>query len=172
MPSHECARAREWASLRLDSQLSDFESMLLEAHLARCPECRAFAASVTGLTGTLRGAPLEEASFAIQLPRRSGARIYGLRAVSAAAVVAAVGLSGLISLNLSASRAPSASAHVDRQVIGLKDRQLEELDTGGRTTVTAVRPNLAAAERLTVGSGAPSRHRRATVSATRLPVNG
>jgi hypothetical protein len=171
IPSHECVRAREWASLRLDAQLSDFESVLLDAHLVRCPECRAFAASVTGLTGTLRGAPLEEASIAIQVPRRSGARIYGLRAASAAAVVAAVGLSGLVGLNLSASRAPSAAVGVDRAVMGLKERQLERLDTAGRRA-RAIPLGLAAAEQATVGGAvAITAHRPAGATKT-SPASG
>jgi predicted anti-sigma-YlaC factor YlaD len=60
LPSDECARACEWVSLRLDSQLSDFEEVLLEAHLERCPDCRACAETTTRLTEILRATPLEE----------------------------------------------------------------------------------------------------------------
>ena len=34
-----CERARAWASLRLDAELSEFEDALLTAHLRRCSAC-------------------------------------------------------------------------------------------------------------------------------------
>lgn len=164
----ECARAGQWISLCLDAQLSDFESALLEAHLARCPDCRAFAQTAAGLTQMLRAAPLEECSFSLQVPHRRGVRANGLRVVSAAAVAAVIGLSGSTSLNLSASRTPSASVRVDREVIGLKDRQLSELDaTGVRKAARTVAQGVAAAEQVTVGAE-PS---RPGAIARRLPVN-
>src|SRR4029079_2574217 len=102
-PPDECSRAREWVSLRLDGQLSELEEMLLDAHLGRCAECRTVSTAVSGLTTALRAAPLEEPAFVFQPARRNRGRI-ALRAVSAAAVVAVVGLSGLVSLQLSSSR--------------------------------------------------------------------
>jgi hypothetical protein len=152
IPSDECVRACGWISLRLDEQLSDFESVLLDAHLARCSDCRAFAGGVTAMTAALREAPLEEPSVGFQVPRRNAGRLLGLRAVSAAAVAAAVGLSGLVGLELSTGRAPTTAVRFDRNVIGLKDRQLQELDMAGRRAARAVAPGLAAAEQLTVGS--------------------
>ena len=150
IPADECARAREWASLRLDGQLSDFEEVLLEAHLARCPDCRAFAATTAALTGTLRAAPLEQPSFSFEAPRRSRTRTVGLRAVSAAAAVAVVGLSGLVSLHLSTSRAPGATVRSPNEVIGLKERLREQLDGTGRTLRPQIRPSLV--EQATFGS--------------------
>jgi predicted anti-sigma-YlaC factor YlaD len=151
IPADECARAREWASLRLDGQLSDFEEVLLEAHLARCPDCRAFAATTAALTGTLRAAPLEQPSFTFEAPRRSRARTVGLRAVSAAAAVAVVGLSGLVSLQLSAGRSRPGST-AERKVIGLKERQMDELGGLAQRAHRQIRPSLAAAEQVTVGA--------------------
>ena len=49
-----CARARFWASLRVDGELSELEGALLDAHLGRCADCSAYAA---GVTGDDRGAP-------------------------------------------------------------------------------------------------------------------
>ena len=149
LPSDECARAREWASLRLDAQLSDFEEVLLEAHLARCADCRAFSATTSSLTGALRSAPLEQPTFAFETPRTTRGRTVALRAVSAAAAIAVVGISGLVSLQLSASRArPGASA--ERRVIGLKERQMNELAGLAQRAHREVRPSLA--EQVTVGS--------------------
>lgn len=151
LPSDECAHVCEWVSLRLDSQLSDFEDVLLEAHLERCPDCCAFAETMTQLTEILRATPLEEPTFAFQLPRRSGAWAHGLRAASAVAALAIVGLSGLVSLQLSTSRVPGVPASADRALIGLKELQMEQLDGAGRKASREVRPSLAAAEQVTVG---------------------
>src|SRR3982750_544252 len=114
IPSDECERVCEWASLRLDDQLSDFEEVLLEAHLARCAGCRDFAASVLGLTQALRAAELEQPAFAFDPPRCTRGATYALRAVSAAAAIAVVGVSGLVSLQLSGSRARPGAATVPR----------------------------------------------------------
>jgi hypothetical protein len=152
IPSDECVRACEWVSLRLDEQLSDFESVLLDAHLARCSDCRAFADGAAAMTAALRTAPLAEPSVGFQVPRRNAGRLLGLRAVSVAAAAAVVGLSGLVGLELSNGRAPSAAVRFDRNVIGLKDRQLQELDTAGRRAARVVAPGLAAAEQMTMRS--------------------
>src|SRR5262245_41573596 len=149
IPSDECARACEWASLRLDDQLSEFEEVLLDAHLARCDDCRGFAASVSELTLALRCAPPEQPELAFEAPRRTRGRTVGLRAVSAAAVVAVVGVSSLVSLQLSTSRARPSATALERKVIGLKERQMNEL-MGATPTPVFVRHGLAAAEQVTV----------------------
>jgi predicted anti-sigma-YlaC factor YlaD len=155
IPADECARASEWVSLRLDGQLSEFEELLLEAHLDRCPDCKAFAANVAGLTNMLRATSLEQPSVTFEAPRRTRARAVGLRAVSAAAAVAVVGLSGIVSLQLSASRPrPGASAAAERKLIGLKERQMDELNGLAQRVNRHVRPSLASAEQVTVGTPA------------------
>jgi hypothetical protein len=155
IPSDECARASEWASLRLDAQLSDFEEVLLEAHLAHCADCRAFTASIAGLTGVLRAAAPEQPTFAFEAPRRARSRTVTLRAVSAAAAVAVVGVSGLVSLQLSASRPGPGATAIERKVIGLKERQMDDLIGGTKRPRTLVRQGLAAAEQVIVGSQPP-----------------
>ncbi len=166
IPADECVRACEWLSLRLDAQLSDFELLLLDTHLAQCGECRAFAGGVTAFTEALRAAPLEESSLEFEFPRRRAVRMLGLRAVSAAAIAAVFGLSGLVSLELSDRKAPSAAVRFDPAVIGLKERQLQELDNAGRRGARAIAPGLAAAEKVTFGKvvapGPRSSGRRAT----------
>lgn len=54
-----CERAREWASLRLDGELSLLEDELLERHLEVCEACDAFEAGVRSTTTLLRTAPVE-----------------------------------------------------------------------------------------------------------------
>jgi|SRR5512132_4027777 anti-sigma factor RsiW len=82
----QCERARECASLRLDGELSEFESALLNAHLARCEACRAFADELVGVTTVLREAPLETLERPVALPTRR--RISARRPVEIAAAAA------------------------------------------------------------------------------------
>jgi ferric-dicitrate binding protein FerR (iron transport regulator) len=161
IPSDECARAAEWVSLRLDRQLSDFEEVLLEAHLARCPDCEAVAASMIGLTRALRSTPLERPAFAFEAPRRARGHAIGLLAASAAAAAAVVGLSGLISLQISSERV-RLGATSDPRVISLKERQMNELNGPLKRANTGVRPSLA--ERVTIGATptSPARNARST----------
>lgn len=103
-----CDRAREYASLRLDGELSDFERALLDSHLDRCPSCRAFADDLVSVTDRLRAAPLEQPSIAVTLPRR---RFVALRNVqvsaAAAAVVSVVGIGALFGMLQSNATAPT-----------------------------------------------------------------
>ena len=92
-----CERARTYASLRLDGELSDFEHALLESHLAGCGACRAFAADVTALTGELRSARYERLERPLQLPVRVRAGLRRLQVGAAAAVlVTVIGAGSLI----------------------------------------------------------------------------
>jgi hypothetical protein len=156
IPSDECARACEWASLRLDDQLSDFEEVLLEAHLARCAECHDFAVSISAVTQSLRSAELQQPTFAFDPPRSARGRTFALRAVSAAAAVAVVGVSGLVSLQVSASRPSPGATPLERRVIGLKEHQMDELTRATRRPSSGVRRNLAAAEGVLVGRRPPA----------------
>lgn len=49
-----CERARQWASLRADGELSELESALLDAHLACCDACRSFARGAALVAAALR----------------------------------------------------------------------------------------------------------------------
>ena len=87
--SQTCERAREWVSLRLDGELSELESALLEAHLNRCAPCAAFAADVEGATLELRSAPLERLEQPVVLPLRRPARTVRVVQLGAAAALVA-----------------------------------------------------------------------------------
>ena len=54
-----CRRVRAQVSLRLDSELSQLETRMLEVHLGRCASCSEYAADVERFTADLRSAPLE-----------------------------------------------------------------------------------------------------------------
>lgn len=84
---YSCDRAREAASCVLDSELSPFETRLLEAHLELCPACAAFQASVAATALELRAAPLVRLERPITLPRRRALR--PLQGSAAAAMAAA-----------------------------------------------------------------------------------
>ena len=53
-----CERARTWASLALDQELSELERRLLRAHLADCESCESFLVTAREVTHELRAAPL------------------------------------------------------------------------------------------------------------------
>jgi predicted anti-sigma-YlaC factor YlaD len=85
-----CARARFWASLRVDGELSELEGALLDAHLARCDECRAVATGFGAATALLRETtPARVTPVAVKLPRRHG-RLLATIAVAALLVVGMV----------------------------------------------------------------------------------
>jgi predicted anti-sigma-YlaC factor YlaD len=110
----KCERARQWASLRADGELSEFEGLLLAAHLSRCSECRAFRRDVDRMAAALRGSPLEQPSFPIDVPgrRRLGARVVHIGSAAAAAALAlAVVLTGGLSTIAGSTRthAPSGA---------------------------------------------------------------
>jgi predicted anti-sigma-YlaC factor YlaD len=111
-----CERSREWASLRLDSELSELEQALLEAHLARCESCATYARAIDSATVAMRSARLVRLSEPIALPvrRRHAFSSRAVQAVTAtaAAVACAVGL-GTIFGSLG-TKSPSLSANAAR----------------------------------------------------------
>lgn len=88
--SHLCERARVWASLRVDGELSELESALLSAHLERCVTCSTFARGVDDVARGLRRVRLERPAPLVLAgrPRRSRVRVVQV-AAAAAAIVAA-----------------------------------------------------------------------------------
>ena len=65
-------------------------------------------------------------------------------------------MSGLVSLQLSTSRARPGAPVVERKVIGLKERQMNELIGPTTRPRTQVRQSLAAAEQVIVGEQPPA----------------
>jgi hypothetical protein len=88
-----CERARSWISLREDDELSEFECALLDAHLARCVSCSAFADEVGSMTECLRAEPLETLSRPVAVPvrRRRHVAVSTRAAASAAALLVTIG---------------------------------------------------------------------------------
>jgi len=100
----------------VDGELSAFEGVLLNAHLDKCGDCRAFRSTVGDFTSALRTAPPEP--FTAAPPRRVRRRV-GRPLTSAVAALAfvAVGLGSVVAsshlgsgLERSSATPPPASA--------------------------------------------------------------
>jgi predicted anti-sigma-YlaC factor YlaD len=108
---HLCERARFWASLRLDGELSELEGALLDAHLARCAGCQAVAEGFGASTIVLRSAPLEHvAPVAVDLPR-SARRLLAMVSVAAVLVLGVIA-GGIVRDQVSEQAAPRVVAVV------------------------------------------------------------
>jgi len=106
-----CDRARQWASLRVDGELSELEGLMLERHVAGCDSCREWQRRVERTTELLRAAPLERPAPRAELDRRVGARFPLRHRLVLAAVVAAAALGSLLgaALDRPERSAPSPS---------------------------------------------------------------
>src|SRR5438046_1244476 len=101
-----CERACRWASLRVDGELSELESALLDDHLGRCRSCRVFACGVEAVSASLAAARLERpAPLVLVIPRRR----RPLRSAAAATLVAVAGIAALVG-GLAGSGQSAASA--------------------------------------------------------------
>jgi anti-sigma factor RsiW len=113
---HLCERARFWASLRLDGELSELEGALLDSHLARCAACQAVAEAFSASTTALRSATFERvAPVAVDLPR-SSRRLIASSAVAAVLVLGVIA-GGLVS---GVSRGAAPAPHVVAVVAGVE----------------------------------------------------
>jgi hypothetical protein len=107
-----CDRAREWATADVDGELSSFERVLLNAHLAECPSCREFHASVDAFTHLVRTAPLEKLERTIDIGRVRRRVRVSLRIAPAVAAMAVtvVGLGSILASSDLRSRSVSDAA--------------------------------------------------------------
>jgi anti-sigma factor RsiW len=88
---------RMHVSASLDGELSEVERAALDAHLASCARCRAYAAGAAETARLLRAAPLEALDFPVALPSRRLAVARRLQVAAAAAALAVtVGLGALV----------------------------------------------------------------------------
>lgn len=84
-----CERARVWATLAPDLVLSEIERQLFDAHLQRCPDCRAFADSVEGITDVIRATPGGKLLHPIHVRASVRRRLSPLSYITAAGGIAA-----------------------------------------------------------------------------------
>jgi predicted anti-sigma-YlaC factor YlaD len=102
-----CERARSWAALAPDGELSELEHKLLDSHLTRCAACSCFAVEVAAVAAELRSSDLELLPRPVSIPTWHRRPVYArFRGVAAAAAVAGMAL-GI------ASRAPIATSDGD-----------------------------------------------------------
>lgn len=95
-----CERARTWAALAPDGELSELERHLLDSHLVRCAACSRFSVEVAAIALELRHAEPQPLPHPVSIPVwRRRQRYARIRTVGAAAAVAVMAL-GI------ASRAP------------------------------------------------------------------
>jgi predicted anti-sigma-YlaC factor YlaD len=90
-----CERTRAAAALEVDGVLSQLELAVLDAHVARCPDCHTFRREIAELTSVLREAPAEPFRAQLIFPYRRRVRTVVTRVAAVAATVAV----GLVSLS-------------------------------------------------------------------------
>jgi hypothetical protein len=110
--SAACERARFWASLLPDGELSLFERRLLDAHCVRCASCRELHDDVKAVTTVVRTTPLEEMSRPVRVVRQR------LPAWRPAAGVVASGGAAVLAFVLAVWIGPQVrSAHVTTRYV-------------------------------------------------------
>jgi anti-sigma factor RsiW len=121
-----CERAREWASLRLDDELSVLEEEILERHLDFCDACRRFEEGMRLSTARIRSTPLETPTRRVPVPARSGVVTqYRKRTALVAAAALAIGalVGSLVERPGQAvpSESPSQVSFLSRDANNLRD---------------------------------------------------
>ena len=92
-----CDRIRELFSASLDGELAELDEARLQAHLASCAGCFAYADALGSATRLVRQTPLEDIGVPIVIPGRRLALARKLQLTAAAAAVAVtVGLSAAV----------------------------------------------------------------------------
>jgi predicted anti-sigma-YlaC factor YlaD len=145
----DCERARQWASADVDGELSPFEQVVLEGHLADCPSCREFRAGVSGLAQALRVAPNERLERRVEVARRR--RRVGLRLAPAAAAmaIAAVGLGSILassqfrsgSVGTASLQSEAASASAAPDTLDLRTAEVLQRAAAMRARLEPRAPN-------------------------------
>jgi len=121
-----CERAREWASLRLDDELSVLEEEILERHLDFCDACRWFEEGMRLSTARIRSTPVETPTRRVPVPSRGGVVTqYRKRTALVAAAALAVGalVGSLVERPGQAvpSESPSQVSFLSRDANNLRD---------------------------------------------------
>lgn len=109
-PSLPCERAREWASLRLDGELSQLESAMLESHLTRCATCHEVVSQTEAFTVALRTSPLESLRRPVATPRAASAMRAARVTAAAAVMLVAAGLGSVFATSMPSSSTEHAAA--------------------------------------------------------------
>jgi hypothetical protein len=123
--SGRCERARQWASLRVDGELSELEDGLLDKHLEGCAVCRSFAEGLTAATVLLRATPREQPQIPYALPERRLIRLPVGRRAAIVAVAAAAALGSFVGSSF--QRPAPAPSSVTVPQVSLLTRDMNQL---------------------------------------------
>jgi anti-sigma factor RsiW len=132
-----CVRSREWTSLALDGELSEFELHVMREHLRRCLSCAAFAADLDAITEAIRSAEAAPVASPVTLPQRRRVSAGMARVAAVAAVlVGAVGIAGSLTLPQDGPALPAVNPRqgpsdemADRLIRSVKMQNVEALKT-------------------------------------------
>jgi len=137
-----CERVRAFVSLRLDSETSQLEQRMLEAHLVHCDECRVYADDLDAFTDALRSAPLEplERPVVVARPRRPAVALSRLGVAAGVAIVAIgsmlqVGLPGEESSTRQPTTFPTLAEGASEMQLAHADRLAFSRHRSGSTAV-------------------------------------
>ena len=123
--SGRCERARQWASLRVDGELTELEDALLEKHLEGCAACRGFAARVTATTELVRATPQEKPEIAYAPAEHRVTRLPVGRRTAIVAIAAAAALGSFVGSSFQRPAPAPAPASVPQ--VSLLTRDMNQL---------------------------------------------
>ena len=139
-----CERVRGQISVLLDDELSQLEQRMVDAHLERCADCKAFEATVRSFTEELRAAPVEVPQRPVVVRRRGRRVSFSTLQVSAAATLAVAVLGVASQLGVSQTNVPDADRQLVRQNLFKTSWQPElemaQIDPAGRSVPATDRP--------------------------------
>ena len=101
-----CERAREWASLQLDSELSELERSMLRAHTRRCSACAAYVLEIGAITEKVRATALEPVPHPVVLPLRRNFAWVNRALQAGVATAAVVGIAAGLALQVGSRPTP------------------------------------------------------------------
>jgi hypothetical protein len=109
----ECERARKWASLAVDCELSELGKTRLQAHLRSCAACAEYVGGLRVVTRELRAAPLPTPSRPL-VPAAARGRRFPVGLAVIAIVVAAMfgGLAGALHPTAAGPRAHTSAVRL------------------------------------------------------------
>ena len=140
--SPACDRARTWASLELDGELSEFERALLDSHVETCARCAVVVSEMRAFTETLRAAPLERPAAPVFAGRGPAASGRGTRVVTRIAIAATLAAlaGGLGALTGMRADAPAERAPVPTDLALLPASASESLEVREQRGVDLLEP--------------------------------
>jgi predicted anti-sigma-YlaC factor YlaD len=128
-----CDRTRALLSRKLDGALSELELRAVDAHTARCAECRAFEAQTWWITAELRHAPLAAIPepVAVRAIRRRFPMRIAANAASAAALLAVTIGGASLAIDRSGSSANAPTFGLTAADARLGDAGIREIRRAG-----------------------------------------